>query len=246
MVASTTPGDSLGNPGVSNQGAGGTTITIPTEPVGAGNHSGGPVTGATPPKLSTPVNIPSGNSGSGTFSEPKNEAPKSGLPVAKGHETSQAPSGAAPSGSGNSGLGGSVISVNPTTVTPNTVAPTPLPSQIVPNVLNNPSGGSESSSITSAAAEDYSGLLIPGTEGTPPMNLELHIQVSGENVSGTASIPGVGSFSVSGRVLTRGMELELKGDNWIRLTSGPRGQVLRGRYSYPAQQQSGRFEFRRR
>ena len=217
--------------GAAVPGAGGTTIVIPTDPL-----PGALPGSSTNPTSSVPV----------VSATPMKQATSSGLPAAKGHETATSrPTPFAP----GTNAGGSVISVGPTTSQPVAV-PTSVPVVVSPSSgssLNPSSSDSPQPVSEGTVREDYSGLLIPGTEGTAPLNMDLHLQISGENISGSASIPGVGEFSASGRVLTRGMEIELKGDGqWIRLTSGPRGSSIRGRYSFPAQQQNGRFEFRKR
>ena len=73
------------------------------------------------------------------------------------------------------------------------------------------------------------------------MTLDLTFQ--GEAISGTAKISGYDDFQVTGKVLARGMEMELKnGIYWVRLTSGPKDKKIRGLYTFPAIQKKGNWE----
>ncbi len=95
--------------------------------------------------------------------------------------------------------------------------------------------------------EQYSGTLIPNEEGAQQIAIDLKLDISGEKLTGSAVVSGIGELAVSGKVLARGMEIELRNDAyWFRLSSGVRSQMIRGRYTCPALQQNGRFEVRRR
>lgn len=74
-------------------------------------------------------------------------------------------------------------------------------------------------------------------------NFTLEIAVSNDKVTGKATIAGFEDFSVEGKVLARGMELELRNSSYgIRLTSGLRSDRIRGLYSFPAFQKKGNWE----
>ena len=94
--------------------------------------------------------------------------------------------------------------------------------------------------------ESYGGFLrIPGAQGgrEDRLTLILNLEFRNADISGSANIAGYDPFVVSGHVLARGTEMELKnGTYWIRLTSGPQGRSLRGLFSFPAIQKKGGWE----
>ncbi len=140
-----------------------------------------------------------------------------GLPIAKGHENDVRPPATVPGP-----LLGSETSAPPTEP------------PIAPTV---------------ATSESYGGTFrIPGSDGAPDERREmiLNLTVQGEQLSGTANIAGFDPFTVTGRVLARGVEMELRNSSqWIRLTAGQRDRLLRGIYSFPSIAKKGNFEVRR-
>jgi len=103
--------------------------------------------------------------------------------------------------------------------------------------------------VAPAIAENYGGFLrIPGDPGGQDDRREMimNLVVQGEQLSGNATIAGFDPFTVSGRVLARGLEIDLRNTvHSIRMTSGPRDRNLRGIYTFPAIQKRGNFELRR-
>ncbi|MFN8389665.1 MAG: protein kinase [Bdellovibrionota bacterium] len=122
----------------------------------------------------------------------------------------------------------------PERMTPPPVVPVTPPIQ-EPVVSNQPP----------AVTENYGGFIRFSSDGGTDDRraMILNLSFTGVEISGNATVAGYDSFVVTGRVLARGMELELKnGTYWIRLTSGLRDRTLRGIYSFPAVQKRGSWE----
>jgi hypothetical protein len=86
---------------------------------------------------------------------------------------------------------------------------------------------------------------LTGSEEKSVLTLEVTAQ--GPILRGTATIQGVGEFQVEGRVLTRGVELVLRGEPFsLRLTGVQREKTLRGTYNIPSQKRSGPFQLQER
>ncbi len=81
--------------------------------------------------------------------------------------------------------------------------------------------------------EDYVGeIIVDGVSGAEVRHaVTLNLVVAGSNISGSASIDGVGQFSAKGSIFPRGLEIVLNNSqNAVRLTGSKRGQALRGRF----------------
>lgn len=82
-------------------------------------------------------------------------------------------------------------------------------------------------------------------EGEPnqPKAFKLEIGIVGDKISGRASLEGYEDFAVEGKVLARGMEMELRNSTYgIRLTSGLKSEKIKGLYSFPAFKKKGSWE----
>ncbi len=94
-----------------------------------------------------------------------------------------------------------------------------------------------------AEQERYVGRLMPNESGRQSLSIDLQLEFKDGAASGSADIEGLGRFVVSGQVFPRGMELQLtRGDQKIRMSVGPRGSKIRGRYGYPAANQQGSMD----
>ncbi len=214
----------LGTGEVRNQAtAGGQLVTIMPGQNGTSNQVAVPVAPVQPPVSNVPVPVTtySGNFGGSNTINQTSTLP-SGLPIAQGHErdllVTSDPSNRAgtPVGS-NLGAGSDVGTI---------VAPPPPESIPV-------------------ATERYTGSLIVGGEGnaTTRRSLVLSLTFTGTEISGSGQVEGVGEMRVKGRVLPRGMDMELSSEtSSLHLSSGMRGRSLRGRYSLPLEQKTGAWE----
>jgi|GEM_PF-4394861 len=92
-----------------------------------------------------------------------------------------------------------------------------------------------------SGSERFSGNLIMPDSSARAVTLDLNF--SGDNVTGTANIKELGSFSVEGKLFPRGFELTLMSSELgLRLSGSKNGGSLRGRFSIPAKQQRGTWE----
>ena len=96
-----------------------------------------------------------------------------------------------------------------------------------------------------AQGEVYSGTLTiaAGTGPEQARALILELSIVGAQINGTASVAGFDRFTVSGKVLTRGIELGLRNDRYsLRLSGSRRGSMFSGIYFFPALNQRGRWQ----
>lgn len=89
--------------------------------------------------------------------------------------------------------------------------------------------------------------FIPPDGGkAQPRALIINLQTVGTDISGDATIAGFDRFNVNGRVLARGLELDLTNTSQrIRLISGRKSGLLRGRYTTSGGTSRGRWEANR-
>ena len=97
-----------------------------------------------------------------------------------------------------------------------------------------------------AAAQRYSGvIMLAAAPGAPEEReaMELNLALTGNEISGEATVTGLGSFSIYGKVLPRGLEMNLQGSaGQIRLVGVKHGATMRGRYSFPSRNTHGSWE----
>ena len=99
-----------------------------------------------------------------------------------------------------------------------------------------------------AGAMQYRGMMRTSDAPVGDKSLMLALAFEGENVSGSADVSSLGSFSVSGRVLPHGgWELFLRSSSQsIRLTAVKKSERLyKGRFEIPSQRVMGSWEVTR-
>lgn len=91
--------------------------------------------------------------------------------------------------------------------------------------------------------EKYTGSWISGGGAAETkQSMTLDLTIANDEVTGSAEINSIGSFSVSGRILPRGLELILRGDaTSFRLSGRRKGQSLRGSF-FTADGQGGSWQ----
>ncbi len=102
----------------------------------------------------------------------------------------------------------------------------------------------------SARIENYSGsitiasdLIDATTETGERRALILDLQFSDTAITGRAQIAGLGSFDVTGQVLARGLNLELRGaETQLRLSARKTDRSIRGIAAVPGTTKKGSFE----
>jgi len=73
--------------------------------------------------------------------------------------------------------------------------------------------------------------------------INLNLVFKDRLISGSAQVSELGSFEVRGKVLERGLEIELNGEQgYLRLSSGSKSNKLRGRYSFPSRNENGAWD----
>lgn len=106
----------------------------------------------------------------------------------------------------------------------------------------------ESSSAVSATNDSYSGFVtLPASSGEKIKHpIQLELIVGSSDIRGKAKIDELGDFEVQGRVLTRGVELTLRGSSVvIRLTGARKDSVFRGSLVTSSEQGLGFWEVRK-
>jgi serine/threonine protein kinase len=114
---------------------------------------------------------------------------------------------------------------------------------VVPSVIpSNSSSKVKERDMLTTAQDRFSGYM-QSRNGSTKSNLSMSLSFSGENISGTATINGAGSYSVTGKLFSRGLELTLVG-NGERITfSGSKRQaVLRGTYINAVANEAGQWQ----
>ncbi len=135
--------------------------------------------------------------------------------------------------------------------------PSPSQSQSTPLVETGlpPAMGSVTESISPAppveppteqpVAESYSGVIRFTEPAGEELAVSISIQQSSDGaVSGSATITGIGDFSVEGKILPRGIELYFRNTESAARLAGTirKGDVIRGRFSMPNEKKSGTLE----
>jgi serine/threonine protein kinase len=103
--------------------------------------------------------------------------------------------------------------------------------------------------IPVADMERYGGTIYfvpPAGGAAQPRAMIINLRTLGTDISGEATIAGFDRFNVRGRVLARGLELDLSNSNQrMRLISGRKSDSLRGRYTSSIGNARGRWEANR-
>jgi len=97
--------------------------------------------------------------------------------------------------------------------------------------------------LLGVARKAYSGDMKPIGSGGRARTLTLDIAFSGSNISGTATIKGLGSFDVVGKKTTRGYDMTLVGRAIeVVLNGAERKETIRGTYRIPKQNKNGSWK----